>query len=239
MSSTNSSFTSASVMLVDYPNSDNKASDVFIPPSPQLEMEIGDELALMFEDGSAQNSLEDDDEEVTSINRRLRLRPRRRGAQSILDSSSSSSSDDDNGSRMALEEEEKANTRPLSSHLLQFCHLLRMYGCPRDGERQALTQALVFLGRHAGGYDDSNDGLLNEAARVLEETVFLSSPESPITGEVSNQKLENTGVSDDPPPSYEESEAAEIRFLSPHAPNRNASPNTRRRNREERQGELK
>ena len=108
-------------MLVDYPNSDNNVSDVSIPPSPQLEMEIGDELALMFEDGSAQNSLEDvedDDEEVTSINRRLRLRPRRRGAQSILDSSSSSSSDDDNGSRMALEEEETANTRPLSSHLL-------------------------------------------------------------------------------------------------------------------------
>ena len=55
-------------MLVDYPNSDNNASDVSIPPSPQLEMEIGDELALMFEDGSAQNSLEDvedDDEEVT------------------------------------------------------------------------------------------------------------------------------------------------------------------------------
>ena len=222
-------------MIVDYPNSDNNASDVSIPPSPQLEMEIGDELALMFEDGSAQTSLEDvedNDEEVTSINRRLRLRPRRRGAQSILDSSSSSSSDDDNGTRMALEEEETANTRPLSSHLLQFCHLLRMYGCPRDGERQALTQALVFLGRHAGGYDDSNDGLLNEAARVLEETVFLSSPESP--GEVSNQALENTGVSDDPPPTYEESEAAEIRFLSPHAPNRNASPNTRRRNREER-----
>ena len=68
-----------------------------------------------------------------------------------------------------------------------------MYGCPRDGERQALTQALVFLGRHAGGYDNSNGGLLNEAARVLEETVFLSSPESPITGEVSNQALENTG----------------------------------------------
>ena len=224
-------------MLVDYPNSDNNVSDVSIPPSPQLEMEIGDELALMFEDGSAQNSLEDvedDDEEVTSINRRLRLRPRRRGAQSILDSSSSSSSDDNNVSRMALEEEETANTRHLSSHLLQFCHLLRMYGCPRDGKRQALIQALVFLGRHAGGYDDSNDGLLNEAARVLEETVFLSSPESPITGEVSNQALENTMVSDDPPPSYEESEAAEIRFLSPHAPNRNASPNTRRRNREER-----
>ena len=129
MSSTNSCFTSASAMLVDYPNSDNNASDVSIPPSPQLEMEIGDELALMFEDGSAQTSLEDvedNDEEVTSINRRLRLRPRRRGAQSILDSSSSSSSDDDNGTRMASEEEETANTRPLSSHLLQFCHLLRI-----------------------------------------------------------------------------------------------------------------
>ena len=135
---------------------------------------------------------------------------------------------------MALKEEEKANTRPLSSHLLQFCHLLRMYGCPRDGERQAFTQALVSLGRYAGGYDDSNDGLLNEAARVLEETVFLLSPESPITGEVSNQALENTGVSDDPPPSYEKSEAVEIRFFSPGAPNRNASPSTRRRNREER-----
>ena len=132
---------------------------------------------------------------------------------------------------MALEEEETENTRPLSSHLLQFCHLLRMYGCPRDGERQALTQALLFLGHHAGGYDDSNDGLLNETVRVLGDTVFLSSPESPIIGEVLNQAPENTGISDDPPPSYEESEAAEIRFLSPRVPNRNASPNTRRRNR--------
>ena len=141
MSSTNSNFISASAMLVDYPNSDNNASDVSIPPSPQLEMEIGDELALVYENGSAQNSLEeveDDDEEPFSMNRRLRLRPRRRGAQYILDSSSS---DDDDDSRMALEEEERANTRPFSSNLLQFCHLLRMYGCPRDGERQALTQA--------------------------------------------------------------------------------------------------
>ena len=51
---------------------------------------------------------------------------------------------------------------------------------------------------------------------------------------MSNQALENTGVSDDPPPSYEEREAAEIRFLSPSATNRNDSPNTRRRKREER-----
>ena len=215
-------------MLVAYPNSDSSASDVSILPSPQLEMEIGDEIALMFEYGSAQNSLEevkDDDEELTSMNRTLRLRPRRRGAQCILESSSS---DDDDDSRMALEEEETANTRPLSSHLLQFCHLLRMYGCPRDGERQALTQALVFFGRHVGGYDDNNDSLLNEAARVLEESVVLSSTESPNTAEVSNQALENTAVSDDPPPSYEKSEPAEIGFLSPPAPNRNASPNARR-----------
>ena len=78
MSSTNSSFTSASAMLVDYPNSENNASDVSITPSPQFEMEIGDELALMFENGSKQNSVEeveDGDEEVNSINRRLRLRP--------------------------------------------------------------------------------------------------------------------------------------------------------------------
>ena len=177
------------------------------------------------------DEVEDDDEEVTSINRRLRLRPRRRGAQYIL---YSSSSDDDDGSRLALEEEETANTRPLSSHLLQFCHLLRLYGCSRYGEGPALTQALVFVGRHAGGYDDSNDDLLTEAARVLEITVFLSSPESPNTGEVSNQALDNTGVSDDPPPSYEESEAAEIRFLSPPASFRNASPNTKRRNKQER-----
>ena len=80
MSSNNSKFTSASAMLVDYPNSDNNASDVSIPLSPQLEMEIGDDLALMFENGSAQNSLEeveDDDVELTSMNRRLRMRPRR------------------------------------------------------------------------------------------------------------------------------------------------------------------
>ena len=145
MSSNNLNFTSGSAMLVDYPISDNNASDVSIPPSAQLEIEIGDELALMFENGSAQNFLEeveDDDEEETSINRRLRLRPRRRVAEYILDSSSS---DGDDGSRMALEEEKTANTTPLRSHLLQFCHLLRMYGCPRDGERQALAQALLFL----------------------------------------------------------------------------------------------
>ena len=53
MPSKNSSFTSASVMLVDYPKSDNNASGVSIPPSPQLETEIGDELALMFENGCA------------------------------------------------------------------------------------------------------------------------------------------------------------------------------------------
>ena len=76
--------------------------------------------------------------------------------------------------------------------------------------------------------------MLNEAARILEESVFLSSPESPNSAEVANQALENTGVSNDPPPSHEESEAAEVRFLSPPATNRNASPNTRRRNREER-----
>ena len=172
MSSTNLNFTPASAMLVHYPNSDNNASDVSIPPSPQLEMENGDEFALMFENGSAQNSqdiVEDDDEELTSMNRRLRLRPRRRGEQYILDAFS------DDKSRMALEEE-TAKTRPLSSHLIQFCHLLRMYGCPRDGERQA-THVLVFLGRHVGGHDDNNDGLLNEAARVLEESVFLPSPE--------------------------------------------------------------
>ena len=98
---------------------------------------------------------------------------------------------------------ETANTRPLSSHLLQFCHLLRMYGCPRDGKRQAFPQALVFLGRHVGGYDDNNDGLLNEASRVLEKSVFLPSPESPSTAELSNQTLENTGVSENPPPSCE------------------------------------
>ena len=112
-----------------------------------------------------------------------------------------------------------------------------MYGCPGDGKRQALTQALVFLGRHVGGYDDNNDGLLNEAARVLEKSVFLPSPESPSTAELSNQILENTRLSDNPPPSYE-GEAAEIRFLFPPAANRNASPNTRRRNRKERQGQL-
>ena len=75
-----------------------------IPPSTQFEIEIGDEFAPMFETGSAQNSqevLEDDDEELTSMNRRLRLRPRRLGPQYILDSSS----DDDNDySRMHLEE---------------------------------------------------------------------------------------------------------------------------------------
>ena len=188
----------------------------------------------MFENGNAQKSLEeveDDDEKLTFMNMRLRLRPRRRGAQYTLDSSSS---DDDDDSRMSLEEEGTSNTRHLGSHLLQFCHLLRMYGCPRDGERQVLTQALILLGRHDGGYDDNNDGLLNEAARILEESVFLSSPESPNTAEVANQAIENTRVSNYPPTSYEESEAAEIRFLSPPATNRNASPNTRRRNREER-----
>ena len=100
------------------------------------------------------------------MNRRLRLRPRSRGAQYILDASS----DDDNNhdSRMAMEKEETANMRPLSSLLLQFCHLLRRFGWPRDGEKKALTQALLFLGRHVGGYDDNKDGLLNEAARVLD-----------------------------------------------------------------------
>ena len=126
MTSTNSNFTSASASLVGYPNSENNPSDMSIPPSTQLEMEIGDELSLMFETGSAENSqevVEDDNEELTSMNRRLRLRPRRLGAQYILDSSS----DDYNDySRMALKKE-TANTRPLSSPLLQFCHLLRMY----------------------------------------------------------------------------------------------------------------
>ena len=84
------------------------------------------------------------------MNMRLRLRPRRRGVQYILDSSSSDDDDDDH-SRMALEEEGTSNTRHLGSHLLQFSHLLRMYGCPRDGERQALTQASVLLGRLDGG----------------------------------------------------------------------------------------
>ena len=76
-----------------------------IPPSTQLEMEIGDEFATIFETGSAQNSqevLEDDDEELTSMNRMLRLRPRPRGAQYFLDSSSDDDHNDD--SRMALEE---------------------------------------------------------------------------------------------------------------------------------------
>ena len=67
-----------------------------------------------------------------------------------------------------MEEEETANMRPLSSHLLQFCHLLRKFGWPRDGEKKASTQALFFLGRHVGGYDDNKDGMLNEAARVLD-----------------------------------------------------------------------
>ena len=61
---------------------------------------------------------------------------------------------------------------------------------------QETETALVFLGRDVGGHDNNNDGLLKEAARVLEESVFLPSPESPSTAELSNQALENTGVSE-------------------------------------------
>ena len=119
MTSTNSNFTSASASLVGYPNPENNASDMSIPPSTQLEMEIGDELSLMF---VSQKVVEDDNEELTSTNRKLRLRPRRLGAQYILDSSS-----DDVMIIVGWPwKKETANTRPLSSPLLQFCHLLRM-----------------------------------------------------------------------------------------------------------------
>ena len=149
-----------------------------ILPSPQLEMENGDEFALMFENGSNQNSqevVEDDDKEQTSMNRGLRLRPRRQGAQYILDSFS------DYNSRMALEGDGENEAFEFSSDTV-LPSAPNVWMSKR--RRQALTQALVFLGRHVGGHDNNNDGLLKEAAGVLEESVFLPSPESGSTAEL-------------------------------------------------------
>ena len=96
--------------MVDYPNSDN-TSDISIPSSPQLkmnEMNLEYEISQIFQNCGSQSPQEadDDDEELGSMNRRLRLRPLRRSPLDNLESSS-----DEEINPMTLGEE-TTNTRP-------------------------------------------------------------------------------------------------------------------------------
>ena len=82
-----------------------------------MEMDLEDEIIQIFQKCGSQSpqEVDDDDEELGSMNRRLRLRPHRRGPPDNLGSSS-----DEEIDPMTLGEK-TANTRPRSRHSLEFC----------------------------------------------------------------------------------------------------------------------
>ena len=80
--------------MVDYPNSDN-TRDISILPSLQLEMDLEEEIIQIFQKCGPQSpqEVDDDDEELGSMNRWPRLKPHCRGPPDNIESSSDKEND--------------------------------------------------------------------------------------------------------------------------------------------------